>query len=646
MKKILTLILLMSSVFSFGQRGKIDSLRNDLKKIEAMSPSYARDTLSSVKIKKLMYYYTFFNTDSSLFYTNKLLEISQKRNIETNIIHCYNYFGYLYGLEGNHFASAKNYYKALGMAEKSNNKERILNSKSLLTSTYIILEDFNKALKYANESLALAKDLKNFNEIMAGLNNLGTVYLNQKKYDKAKTAFQELQEIALRRRDADFTPISYYSLGQTELSLKNYDKAYQLFNEELKFYEPNSIRYATSKVYISVVLVAQKKYDLAIKNLLTAQKNIVNEGGDDVLTLSYKLLYESYKAKGNVSKALKYHEKFMTLKDSLSTESTQSRIRSLQFEYDNTQKESQLQKQNIELLEEKTQKQQISQTRNLFLLGGLLALILAGVLFRNNRKLNTKNQLIESQKTQIMLAQEQLENANQNLEFKVVQRTNELANANNELIHKNEEIKTAMFTGQSIERKRVASELHDNVSSLLSAVNMTMQAISGKALSETDQKIYQNVREMIKSAYSEVRNISHNIMPAGLEKEGLQKTIEQLLEKINANKQLSFSLISKGMETRLPVQIELNVYSLILELINNIIKHSEASKAIISLSQKDDFLSLEVRDNGVGFEMKDNNLGNGMVNMQSRVDALNGSFKYESKKLQGCKFEIKIPLNS
>ena len=646
MKKNLTFILLTISFFSFGQREKIDSLKNDLSKIELMPISVVRDSLSSLKIKKLMYYYTFFNTDSSLFYTNKLLEISQKRNIETNIIHCYNYFGYLYGLDGNYFKAAQNYYKALGMAEKSKNEKRILDSKLYLSEAYIGLEDFDKALKYGKEALALAKKMKNSNEIMSGLNDLGTVYLNQKKYKEAKATFEELQVIAIKKKDADFTPISYYSLGQTELNLKNYDKAYQFLNKELAFYEPNTMRYATSKVYISEVLVAQKKYDLAISEILSAQKIIIKEGGDDVLKLSYRLLYESYKAKGNTSEALKYHEKFMTMKDSLSTESTQSRIRSLQFEYDNTLKESQLQKKNIELLEEKTQKQQISQTRNLFLLGGLLALILAGVLFWNNRKLNTKNKLIESQKTQIMLAQEQLENANQNLEFKVIQRTNELASANDELIHKKEEIKTALFTGQSIERKRVASELHDNVSSLLSAVNMTMQAISGKSLSDGDQKIYQNVREMIKSAYSEVRNISHNIMPAGLEKDGLLSTIEQLLEKINANKQLSFSLISKGMKTRLPVQIELNVYSLILELINNIIKHSEATKATISISQKDDFLSLEVKDNGIGFDVKDSNLGNGMANMQSRIDALNGSFKYESKKLKGSQFEIKIPLNS
>ncbi|PWK17471.1 signal transduction histidine kinase [Arcicella aurantiaca] len=646
MKNVLLLLFLLVNISVFGQRETIERLKNELKKIETMPVSLERDTLSIKKVKLLMYHYSFVNTDSSLFYTKNLLAIAEQRNIETDIIHCFNYFGYLYGLNGNYFMAAQNYYKALGMAEKSNNEKRILDSKRNLTEAYIGLGDYSKALKFGNEALLLAKKRKDNNETLASLNNLGSIYLNQKVFDKAKKHFQEMEILALKLKDNDFISLSFYYLGKVEFELKHYPEAHQLFKDLLKYYEPKSINYAVTQIDIAEVLIAQKEYKKAIPMILEAQKVVQQQGGENYLPTSYKLLYEAYKAQGNTQEALKFHEKFMTLKDSIATESTQSRIKSLQFEYDNTLKESQLQKQNIELLEEKTQKQQIAQTRNLFLLGGILALILAGVLFWNNRRLNHKNQLIESQKTQIMLAQEQLENANQNLEYRVSQRTQELALANQELIQKNEEVKTALFTGQSIERKRVASELHDNVSSLLSAVNMSMQAISGKTLSDNDQKIYQNVREMIKNAYSEVRNISHNIMPAGLEKDGLLTTIEQLLAKINLNKQLSFSLESKGMEQRLPVQIELNVYSIVLELINNIIKHSEATKATILMINQDDIFSLQVKDNGIGLSNNDGNLGQGLGNIKSRIEALNGNFAYNLEHEKGANFDIKIPLNA
>ena len=643
MKNTLLILFLLFNIKTFGQRETIDRLKTELKEIDEMPDSYTRDTMWSRKAKVLMYHYTFINTDSALIYTKKLLAVSEKRGIETNVIHSYNYFGYLYGLEGNYFMAAKSYYKALGMAEKSKDEKRILDSKRNLTEAYINLGDYTKALKFGNEALFLARKRKDNNETWATLNNMGVIYLNKKEFDKAKVYFQELKKLATEAKDKDFMAVSLNAMGKVESEMKHYDKALILFNDLLKSFDPKSINYSITKIDIAEVLVGKKEYNQAIPMILAAQKIIRKEGGENYLPTSYKLLYQSCKAQGNNSEALKYHEKYMSLNDSLSKESTQSRIRSLQFEYDNTLKESKLQKQNIELLEEKTQKQQIAQTRNLFLLGGVLALVLAGILFWNNRKLNLKNQQIESQKTQIMLAQEQLENANQNLEYRVTQRTQELALANNEIIHKNEEIKTAMFTGQSIERKRVASELHDNVSSLLSAVNMSMQAISGKTLTETDQKIYQNVREMIKNAYSEVRNISHNIMPAGLEKDGLLTTIQQLLEKINLNKQLSFSLESKGMEQRLPVQIELNVYSIVLELINNIIKHSQATKATISMINQDDIFNLQVKDNGIGMV---SGSGHGMNNIKSRIEALNGSFTYDSENRNGVIFDIKIPLNA
>ena len=135
-------------------------------------------------------------------------------------------------------------------------------------------------------------------------------------------------------------------------------------------------------------------------------------------------------------------------------------------------------------------------------------------------------------------------------------------------------------------------------------------------------------------------------MPAGLEKEGLLITIGQLLEKINLNKQLSFIFESKGMEQRLPVQIELNVYSIVLELINNIIKHSEATKATISMVNHNDIFNLQVKDNGVGLESDNGSLGHGMNNIKSRIEALDGSFVFNSENKKGASFDIRIPLNA
>jgi signal transduction histidine kinase len=637
MKKVLFLLIFVTS-FANAQRQKIDSLLMVLHKFEAMPPSISKDTMRVLPLKKLMYYYTYVIPDSALYYTQQLLAISQKRNITKNIIYCYNYFGYLYNLEGNYFLGANSYFQALTLAEKINDPKQILQCKRLLSESYFSLEDYPKALKYGQEALDLARSQKNIPEELNSLINKGGIYIKQGYFEKAKKIFEEAFQKAILKKDDDYIALSLNSLGLVANELKNYDEAIDLFKKEIKYYEPTTIRYANAQIEISRSLMAKYQYKEAISLLLFAQKIAKQDGNDSLLPKIYQLLYECYKAQGNTNQALHYNEKFMVLKDSLAKESTQKRINSLQLEYDNTQKESQLQKKNIELLEEKTQSQQLTQTRNLFLGGGVLAVLIAGILFWNNKKLNVKNQQIELQKTQILLAQEQLENANQTLEFRVNERTKELETANNE-------IKTAVFTGQSIERKRVASELHDNLSSLLSALKMSLQAIKTDNLTDSEKKIYGNIKEMMGNAYSEVRNISHNIMPEGLERDGLNKIVEKLVEKLNQNQQLSFKFIAKNMTERPPMAIELNLYSIILELINNIIKHADATQASIEMTKEIDFLIVKVSDNGKGLDTTKSSDGTGLGNIKARLDAMNGTISVTSDAKKMTVFEIKIPIS-
>ena len=191
MKKLL-LFLIFISTFCHAQRHEIDSLLKVLHKFEAMPPSLARDTLRVKPLQYLMYHYTFVNPDSAVFYTQNLLEISQKRQLTKNIVYCYNYFGYVYNQQGNYFLGANNYYQALILAEKINNPQQILNCKRLLTESYLGLEDYEKALKYAQESLDLARKLKDKNEEMSSLNNLGQVFIKQGKLAEAQNIFQEI----------------------------------------------------------------------------------------------------------------------------------------------------------------------------------------------------------------------------------------------------------------------------------------------------------------------------------------------------------------------------------------------------------------------------------------------------------------------
>lgn len=228
----------------------------------------------------------------------------------------------------------------------------------------------------------------------------------------------------------------------------------------------------------------------------------------------------------------------------------------------------------------------------------------------------------------------------------MAERTAELLSANQSLIRKNDEIKQALFKGQTIERKRVALELHDNLSSLLSAVNMSIQSLNPHNLSEPEQSLYRSVKQLIQNAYAEVRNISHNILPAELDRDGLAPTLTTFLDKLNQSLAIRFSLVLTGLTERLPVEIEFNVYSIVLELLNNAIKHAHATSVQIELARTNEGMNISVSDNGIGMGQQTGKRGVGLQNIQARLDSLGGTFGVRLPNELGTRIHINIPIET
>lgn len=233
------------------------------------------------------------------------------------------------------------------------------------------------------------------------------------------------------------------------------------------------------------------------------------------------------------------------------------------------------------------------------------------------------------------------ERINSELEDKVNEKSKEL-------IEKQNEVKRALIHGEEKERRRVAQELHDGMGSLLSTLRLNAESIdlSGKKLTEKEATAYQNVLEMIDRACNDLRSISHNMLPSGIEHFGLIASLESLIKKINHNADTRFSLDTFGVGKKLGKETELHIYRITLELINNIIKHAQASTAIIQLIQQDQHLSIIVEDNGSGFnDENQDNEGVGLISVRTRVEALNGKIFIDSKKGHGTTISIEIPID-
>ena len=200
---------------------------------------------------------------------------------------------------------------------------------------------------------------------------------------------------------------------------------------------------------------------------------------------------------------------------------------------------------------------------------------------------------------------------------------------NRELERKNREIEAALVKGQTIERKRVAAELHDRVGSLLGATKMTIQTLDADAFSSKNKTIYQNSLHLLDDAALQVRQLSHNLIPDSLHDTGLVSALRELVNKLNGANRTRFTLDYTALpQLRLTDSVEFNLYVVCLELCTNVLKHAQAENAIIALCQSGTSLYLTLSDDGVGLTDQ-TGAGIGLKNSRNRMQKMGGTFRVE-----------------
>ncbi|MEO6283002.1 MAG: tetratricopeptide repeat protein [Dyadobacter sp.] len=640
MKKLL-LILSMLSLECYAQTSVIDNLKQELRTAKLKSNGFVKDTLICYYLKSIMRAYVDTDIDSSSNYNQLLIAQSEKLGLENYLIYAYQYAGYLYQVRGDYHQSIRFHYKALPLAEKMHQYTRMAASFGWLAHAYTSLKEFGKAAKLCQQGLTLLRKYPDSYIESSILNVQGATFRQQGKFEQALAVDQKLYRLARRDHHTWYEAQGLHAIGWVYKEMNDMPRALDHFKRALLLaHKTGSVDLEGSILLnMSNLYFRQKNWDKALDYCNIAKETARKVGNSSIEAEAYENLYKIFKQTNKPAKALAAYENFVLLKDSLSKEKTDHRIETLQAQYDNVRKTNELQKKEVELLANQ-------KTRNALFIGIIFTFVIAGLLFWNNSRLQAKNKLINGQKSQLEATKKELADSNKTLESRVEERTAELVEANLELIRKNEEIKGALFKGQTIERKRVAIELHDNLSSLLSAVNMSIQYINIQNFSESEQSVYQNVRHLIQNAYAEVRNISHNILPAGLEKEGLERTLVSLVGKLNQNSPLQFSLRIAGLDQRLPVEIEFNVYSIVFELINNVIKHAKASNAEIRIHRTADVVEIAVTDDGIGIRNNQVKRGVGLQNVQTRLESLGGSFTATMSESGGTRVAIEIPIET
>lgn len=593
MAKFYKLALLFFFCFFFlqGHSGFSNPVRAEsgLAHVDPEPQSFARDTLLIDKYKRLSTYYLYYDADKAVLYAQNILRLAQKHNWSKGKIIAYDLLSTYYVIDGSYDILREISNETLLLSQSLHVPLYTANAKRFLGETGAEFKQFDMALANFQSALATFTAMHQDSSVAVCLENLGNFYREKLEYPQA-LKYYDLAYKAYKKIDCQYGLGSVLqNRGYLYVRKGEYDQAEKFLDQSLAIFQKLNNRFGILNALneIGNIYYSQKRYDLAIKAEMEAFELSKLYNSSRQTNWALICLYKSYKAKNDPEKSLFYLEQVDYIRRTRHIERVAREYNMYKLIYDNQQMDSEIQQ---KIIGEQN-------TIQRFLVGFLVLFVaFAAFLWFNNKKLRQKNAAI----------------------------------------------KEALIQGQTIERKRVAAELHDHLGGTLASLNWYLYGMDKKILSEEEQKIYNSVHQMVGAAYKEVRSLSHNLMPVELEEDGLVVALERLVGKLNETGLISFSLRVKGLEKRLNKKVEFELYSIVLELTNNILKHSKANEASIDLEESIRTINLLITDNGNGIKSKSTE-GMGLGNVKNRVQSLMGKIKISGEEVPGTMIAIEIP---
>ncbi|MEO5890956.1 MAG: sensor histidine kinase [Ferruginibacter sp.] len=515
------------------------------------------------------------------------------------------------------YATAVNYYlEAANVYKEINDDALLLVIYNNLSSVHAIMIDKKNALKYAEECYAISKRIKDpYRKSMACV-ALASAKIEMKDYDGVEGYLLESKKICDTILNYVLLGRTYSLLGQLMVGRDNNNtSAIEYFEKAIPSFEKSGSQFevAASHQRLGEAYSISGNYAKAKTEITKAIEMAKQLGVLQIELHSLKSLSEVEEKNGNQPGALKLLKEYNTINDSINIESKLKQVNALEAKY-----ETQIKEYKIAQLQKEKQVQELSirqkSTFNYILLASFLALLLISFLvYRTYRQ----KQVLQQQQIK------QLQNE------KLL-----LATA-------------SILKGQEEERSRLAKDLHDGLGGLLSGVKFSLSNMKDNLIITPDNMaVFERSLDMIDTSIKELRRVAHNLMPEMLTKFGLDEALKDYCSTVNGTRLIEIKYQSLGMEARMDKAVEVIVYRIVQELLNNILKHASASRAFIQLIRQNNRLNIGVEDNGKGFDkaLLDNSRGAGWSSIRSRVEYLQGQFDIHSEPGKGTSVNIEFNL--
>jgi two-component system, NarL family, sensor kinase len=612
MKKIvIALSFFFVNYLGFSQNPMINQLKKEIGLIKTQKVSLHQDSLLLEKWRELSDYGIYFRDINAKAWVDSVGKFNLKKNLViAEGIYNLQQGNFLIFINNDYPKAIQYFFRAEKLFRNQNDDYHLC--LSLLGIIRVAMWNSGKgedlfqgysnlvksSREYGEEAIQLAEKLKDPSLICLANTYVANLYmtdLSQKA--KYKKLILEAEKALENSKDyyskAMFyiTAMDFFMAEMDETPFLKYGNLAILNAEKTKDY------YVLNRASINNLLWNQnnsKKYPIAEKYGLQSLAYAKKYQSDELISDTEYHLFNFYQKIGQYQEALDYLLLYNKHENEINRGQTQK-------EYDELQTSYQAQKQQSKISELENDK--LKERQNFLYILGVIVLLLIGYVGWVNINLSKKNKL---------------------------------------LFQKNQEIEEALVKGQNIERKRVAEELHDNLSAKISGIRWRLEAISPQFAIEKEQKIFDSTVNALAEVYTDVRLIAHNLLPAELETKGLPAALKNLSVELNSQDRTLFKFKNSDNIERFANKIEYEIYSIILELSNNILKHAKAKNAMIILEKLDKTLKLIVSDDGIGIDQNSAKKGMGMGNLKSRVASLNGIILIENQ--EGLRVEISVPI--
>jgi signal transduction histidine kinase len=624
-----------------------------------MSGQQLRDSLLNVannssghqKVKALCdlcWEYRLINSDTALMFGHQALNISRLSGDKAGIAQSYNDMGIIYLDKGSLNKALEYFTNSLILRDELSDSVGIAASYNKIGIVYQKQGKLDLALENQMDALKIYEALNKNLWISYTQNNIAIINYNIGNLETALEYHHRALSTRLKLNDEYGVASSYCNIANVELALfdtlpaiKNYENALRIFRI-MKDREAESVQlanlggiYLNQKDYSRALISLNKSLEIreglkdkkAIASSLLKLGRLYLETGEyqqayaflsRAMTLSseigviaeqiqsYNDLSKLFISIGNKDSSYKYLDLYTLTIDSLYSARLDQQIIDAQTKYDVERKDKDLElyRSKTELAESKLKLRKLG----IWLLTFMVISISGLAVFMLYRRKQKQKEALDRAK----------------------------------IIHKRKMIK-AVIDGQEVERRKIARELHDGVGQTLSGIKLGWSNLQNHSEAKSKNE---GIDVMIDNAVDEVRNLSHQMLPKELEQFGLLPAIEGFLQHRFDGEEINFEFQHFKLEGRLRAEIELGAFRIVQELCGNVLKHAKADNLSIQILRRSKNLVIILHDDGIGFD-PDNikSDGIGLMNIESRVDALKGFVNFESSAGKGTEVTIRIPLD-